>query len=280
MIIDFHTHTFPDAIARGTIEHLKSKSLTVNFEAGTAADLTRSSREAGIDLSIVLPVVTNPQKALKIIALSAQMNEKTDETGIISFGGIHPDVDDYKFVISEAKKLGLRGLKIHPAYQNTDINDIRYKRIIAYADELGLTVVTHGGIDIGIPGNRCTVGMLLDVIKDVKPKKLVVAHMGGWQTWDEVLESLCGEYVYLDTSFSCCDYAYQESVPINERYKPLEIEKFIGIIRSHGVDKILFGTDSPWSCRAQQAEMIKSLPLSREDIEKILYKNAESLLGL
>ena len=46
--------------------------------------------------------------------------------------------------------MGLKGIKLHPTYQNTYIDDIRYERIIGYAVELGLLVSIHCGRDLGL----------------------------------------------------------------------------------------------------------------------------------
>ena len=39
----------------------------------------------------------------------------------------------------------MKGIKLHPDYQDTYFNDIRYKRIISYATELGLIISVHAG---------------------------------------------------------------------------------------------------------------------------------------
>ena len=38
--------------------------------------------------------------------------------------------------LKELKHMGFKGIKLHPDYQETFIDDIRYKRIISYASEL------------------------------------------------------------------------------------------------------------------------------------------------
>ena len=58
MIIDFHTHIFPDALAPRVIPnltHIISENPSMN---GTINGLVESMRTSHIDLSIVLPVVT------------------------------------------------------------------------------------------------------------------------------------------------------------------------------------------------------------------------------
>ena len=280
MVIDFHTHTFPDKIAAATIELLKQKSRTENFSDGTTHGLSEQLKKNGIDLAVVLPVVTNPLKTAKINDAAALLNEHTAQTRVFSFGGIHPDTPDYKSELKRIAALGLKGIKLHPAYQQVNLDDIRYERIVGYADELGLIVSVHGGVDIGIAGDWSTPARARKLLDDVKPHKLVMAHMGGWLLWEDVKKYLCGQDVYLDTSFSCGSFGYRDDVPPAERMQPLSEEEFTNIIRLHGADKVLFGTDSPWSDHAEQLALIRRQPLSDEEKSKILGENAKKLLQL
>ena len=76
MVIDFHTHTFPDKIAAATIDKLKQASHSLPFTGGTAVQLKESMKEAGIQYSVLLPVVTNPLKASPINDISIDMTGK------------------------------------------------------------------------------------------------------------------------------------------------------------------------------------------------------------
>jgi hypothetical protein len=233
-----------------------------------------------VDVAVILPVVTNPQSAAKINQASAGLNASFEKTHLLSFGGIHPDTPDAKAVLAEAAAAGLRGIKIHPPYQQVAFHDIRYKRLIAWAEELGLVVVTHGGIDIGVPGNWCTPAMVREVLHEVQPTRLVVAHMGGWQQWEQVLDLLCGEPVFFDTAFSYGSFAYQPQTPQAVRRRPLTEEQMVTLIRAHGAERILFGTDSPWGDQREQVDLIRTLPLTGAEKEKILGENGAQLLGL
>ena len=279
MIIDFHTHTFPDKIAGSVIGQQLSRSRP--FTDATNDGLRRSMEQAGIDLSILLPVMTNAGQVHKLNDLAARINERWQETGLLSFGGMHPDVENYKEALNHVTELGLKGIKIHPAYQGADFDDIRYLRIIDKASELGLIVLTHAGWDIGIPGhNYCDTKHIQRVMREVGPDRLVLAHMGGWQQWEQVLELLCGEPVFFDTAFCCGSFAYRPEIPEAVRYRPLTEDQMVTLIRAHGAGRILFGTDSPWSDQREQIDLIRALPLTGEEKEKILGENGAQLLGL
>ena len=275
-IIDFHTHAFPDKIAGKTIELLSKKGGIPAHTDGTSEGLRRELSEAGISLGVVLPVVTRPEQFESVTRFAAQINEEqcsqedagTDAEGasLLSFGGIHPDSEDYKRELKTLAELGFQGIKLHPDYQGVYFDDIRYLRIIEYASELGLIVITHAGVDIGFPDMvRCTPKRALKVLREVKPEKLVLAHMGGWSLWEEVIDTLAGEPVYLDTAYSMGH--------ISE-------EHFMTLCRAHGADKILFATDCPWGNPKRDVETFLSMPLTPEEQAMMLHRNAERLLGI
>lgn len=276
MIIDFHTHTFPDKIAKSTVDFLKQKSRTTPFSDGTNQALSQNGKAVGIDLSVILPVVTNPLKTEKINRSAFEINGCYDN--LLSFGGIHPDTPNAKQEIKLIASLGLKGIKIHPAYQQVKLNDLKFKRIIGWAEEYGLITVTHGGIDIGIDGNWASPEMALEIIKEIKPQKFVMAHFGGWEQWQDTLKYLVGENVYFDTAFSIGSFYYHSDCPENLQKPTLDIQTAVDIIKAHGSDKILFGTDSPWGDRAHQKKIISELPVTRAEKQDILCNTAKKLL--
>ena len=203
MIIDMHTHSFPEKLAASTLEKLSAASHTRPFTNGTPGGLQASMREAGVDLSVVLPVATSPRQVEHVNDASARLNETAEETGLLSFGCMHPDYEGWREELARVKALGMKGIKLHPVYQGADLDDPRYLRILDRAGELGLVVVTHAGLDVGFPGVvRCSPEMVRRAVAQVGPVKLVLAHMGGWRCWDRVLELLPELPVLIDTSFS------------------------------------------------------------------------------
>ena len=52
------------------------------------------------------------------------------------------------------------------------------------------------------------------------------------------------------------------------------------MIKKHGVEKFLFGTDYPMWNHKEEFERFSKLPLSEEEKQMILYKNAAKLLDL
>ncbi len=267
MTIDFHTHIFPAKIAARTIEKLEDTAHVKAFTDGREESLIRSMEEAGGDLSIVLPVVTKPGQFATVNQFAQKMNQKYEgkDTRLLSFGGIHPDSPDYKGELRAIRDMGLLGIKLHPDYQDTYIDDIKYMRILDYASELGLVQVVHAGVDIGFPDNvRCTVGGVCRVLEQVHPKKMVLAHYGGFGLWGEVEEALAGQDVYFDTAYT---------------FGFIKDDDFLRILKKHGPEKILFATDSPWSGQKESLAHLRSMGLGQEAADLIMGKNAGRLLG-
>lgn len=281
MIIDFHTHTFPGKISSKVVRKLGMAAHIRAYTDGSMEGLTASMALAGADYSVNLPVMTSPEQVEKINSSMIQHRESLLSQGIIAFGGMHPDYPDYKKEIRRLRENHIAGIKIHPAYQNINLDDIRMLRIIDCASEEGLITLTHAGMDIGIyDRNYCSVAHILKVIDEVHPEKFVLAHMGNWDCWQEVEQDLAGAPVWLDTAFSIGPIAKNpatDETPYEEMN--LTDEDFIRLCRKHGTDHILFATDSPWQDQADYISRIKSMSFTDTEKEHIFSGNAVALLG-
>ncbi len=263
MIIDFHTHTFPDKIAAQTIAYLAEKGNVKPFREGTLSSLKESMKRSGVDYSVILPVATVPRQVESINRLAAELNGKD---GIIYAGAIHPDCENIDEILDFIKNAGLFGIKIHPDYQDVRFNDERVLKILEGAAKRGLYTVTHAGIDVGYPNDvHCTPDMVLEVLdklSGVIDNKLILAHLGGCDLGEEVLEKLCGKPVYMDTAV------------VLDRY-PKTAKK---IIEKHGADKILFATDSPWADQKHYIELLRGFGFDERELELMFSENAKKIL--
>ncbi len=263
MIIDFHTHTFPDAIAERTIAYLSEKGRITAFCEGTMKSLINSMRDSGVDRSVVLPIVTNPRQERTINRVSAENNGKNN---VFFAGSVHPDSECADEMLDYIKDSGLFGIKFHPDYQGTDFDDPRYLRIMRGAFERGLYVITHAGVDPAFRDHvHCTPDMVLNVLKELKglaEDKLILAHLGGFEMHDEALQKLAGAPVYMDTA------AVLSGSP----------EKCREIILRHGADRVLFASDSPWYSQKEYVRILRGLGLGEDAEEKIFHRNAEKIL--
>ena len=281
MIIDFHTHTFPEKIAEKALNNLSNTSRAVPYTDGTASCRLESMKKAGIDISVNLAVATKASQVEGInnIAIESVNNNHSDS--IIEFGSMHIDYENVKNELKRLSSNGVKGIKIHPAFYQTDISDSRIKNIIYEAQALELVVITHAGWDIGFPeANYIPVKSLLEIDREIAPKKMVLAHMGGWNDWNTVESDLAGSDYFFDTSFSIGKINARPDPPEPMRLFNMKDEDFVRLCKKHGVEKILFGTDSPWSDQKEYVDKIKSFDFTEQEKEKIFCKNAERLLKL
>ncbi len=260
MVIDFHTHCFADALAPSAIDNLQKKANMTAVHDGTLGGLKAYMAACGVDQCVIQPVATKPSQ---ISAINKWAHENMNNQAIF-FGALHPD-DPY--FVSTAKKLketGFKGAKLHPDYQRFFADESRMMPLYEALRDLGLVVVLHAGVDIGLPAPvHCTPIMLKRIIENIPGLKLVAAHMGSHALWRDVEDVLLGLPLYIDTSYSC--YALQNA-------------DMSRMICKHGAQNVLFGTDSPWMRADDEMRNIMDLDLALEDKEAILFRNAQLLL--
>ena len=295
MVIDFHTHTFPERIAEKALANMSATGNVKYYGNGTNKSLMDSMKKNNIDYSVILPVATSANQHTTINETAFKTNENTESTGLISFGSIHPDNKNYAEILQDLKNHNIKGIKLHPCFQGVYFDDIRYKRIIECACENNLIVVTHAGYDVSFPGGDfVTPNRILNVINDIHPDKLVLAHMGGWGCFDDVMSLIAGSNVYLDTSISMTpiepvDSARPQFIPSPQ----LDAMKFVSLVNAHGYQKILFGSDSPWSEQGVALQLVRNsisdymsdnIQTNDTNTEQILddicFNNAAKLLNI
>lgn len=261
MIIDFHTHYYPEKIvakAMASVQGLMTPAIN-----GGRNDLLQSMQKNQVDISVLLPLVNTPANCMGVNTWAK--NESRD--GIIALGSIHPADPDVMEHLDMLHDMGFAGLKVHPEYQNFKFDEERYFPVWERCAELGFFILTHCGFDIKFSAPFKTDPEGLAAFHHRFPElKLVLAHLGGLKMYDEVEKFLVGEDVFLDLAF----------------IGPEEItaERLTKIIRRHGADKILFGSDSPWYGQADGIAFVKSLDLTEEEKNRIFSGNARKLLKL
>ena len=264
MIIDFHTHVFPDALADKAIGALSS-GIDISFKPiadGRVSSLVSYMDEAGVDISVVMPVVTKPSQNIKTNLWAQSICSDR----IISFGGVHHATDDYKRDIDFVVSLGLKGLKFHCEYQEIMVDAPRMLKIYDYALSQGLVILLHSGFDPGYSTPfRSSPKQLANIVDAMQGGVIVAAHLGGYGEWDDVIKYLDGRNIYLDTSMGFQFYPGKE---------------FLRIKEAIGTERILFGTDSPWSAAKKEIEILKAMEVTDHDRDLIFSGNARRLLKI
>lgn len=268
MLIDFHTHIFPEKIASKTLDILKAGALkyegkeTISYFDATYDGLLDSMAENNVDISVVLPIATKPSQTETINSYAKSV------TGgkIISFASLHHSNENIDDILENIKSQGFCGIKLHPEFQDFFVDSEESLKILKKAEELKLYTILHSGCDIGYPPPvHCTPERLKNTLGFVSGKYIIAAHLGGWRMWDDVEKHLVGTDILFDTAFLC---GY------------ITCEQYKRIIENHGSDKIVFGSDNPWEKPSVTYDFLKSLDLENSDFENITYKNSLRILNV
>jgi predicted TIM-barrel fold metal-dependent hydrolase len=260
-IIDFHTHAFADAIAERAIAALEAKNHTKPETDGTVRGLIDVMDDAGVAQSVILSIATKPAHASVILDWSLEIASKR----IVPFASVHPDSTDLANEIQAIVDAGIKGLKLHPLYQNFAVDDPRVFPLYEMIADSGLVLLMHAGYDIAFGEDDLALPeRFVSVLDNFPTLRLVMAHGGGWRCVDGFIEHLAGRNVAIDTSF-LVDYTSPE--------------QRAALLARHDTERIVFGSDSPWGSMRDHIALIESLPVDDATKERILFGNAERLLS-
>lgn len=263
MIIDFHTHIFPEPLAARTLPWLHEICGLPYWTDGTAKGLRASMDRCGVDLCVTLPIVTRPGTMRKINDYAAA---QAREWGFVSFGSVHPEEPDWRGELRRFRELGLKGVKLHHDYQNFRFDSRENYAIIEAAFGEDLPVLVHPGIDAVSPSvHRCSTKMLREAMPLLRQGTFIAAHMGAHMALEDAARDVIGQDIYIDVSMARLFYP-------PEALRPLLLD--------HDPDRILFATDSPWDDQAQAIAALHALELGDTLEKKILGDNARRVLNI
>ena len=261
MIIDIHAHIYPEKIAEKAtlaVSHFYEEA-PMAFK-GISDKLIESGSKIGVEKYVVHSVSTKPEQVESINNFIISETQKHPE--FIGFGTMHQDYKDFEQELKRIKQLGLVGLKLHPDFQKFQADCPQMDDVYEVLAELKMPVLFHAGdCRYDFSGPR----RILNVLKKHPNLTIIAAHFGGYTEWEESFEVLAGNNLYFDTSSSTW------KIPMDLANK---------IIKKHGVDKMLFGSDFPMWNHTDELARFNKLDLTEADKEAVLYKNAKELLGL
>lgn len=259
-MIDCHMHAFPDFLAERTMKTLSQTSGMQPQTDGTYGDTLRKMKEWGVSHGVLLHIATRPGQQKKVNNWAAEIQNDH----FIGFGSVHPDDPEAIEELHRIKALGLRGVKLHPDYQHFFVDEERVFPLYETIAMLGLPLVFHTGFDPYSPDEVHASPQKIARVADLFPDLTIIcAHMGGYLMADEAEQYLVGKKVYLDTSMAATF---------------LEPDRFERMCRKHGIDRILFGSDCPWSTPAAEQAFIEKCHFTSTEKAYIFEQNAKALL--
>jgi predicted TIM-barrel fold metal-dependent hydrolase len=263
MIIDIHTHCFPDYMVAKTMATLSRGADIKPYADGTISGTLKAMDEAGVDISVICKIATRVNQEPTI---NRDIEELTSDR-IAVFGALHPYSDNWKGVVDDLAARGVKGVKLHPDYQKFFVDEPHCMGVYEYVLGKDLAILFHAGYDegLGFP-THCPPGRFRKVVDTFPGEKMIAAHMGGMQenrALDEAEEFLVGQPVYFDVAYI---------LPLADR------EQAKRMIQNHGADRVLLGSDSPWGDMKGTIGAVKALGLSETDTRKILGENAAGII--
>lgn len=260
MFIDIHTHVFPRRKAPLILKDMAESKQIPCFSDGTVDGLKAAMQTSGIELSLISRITTKKENVTTVNQWLADIASP----GIRPLATVHPDLPVASNDLLAFREKGFMGIKLHPDYQGFFVDDKRMYSFYEAAQATQMPVLFHAGLDRGLPppAHALPPG-LLTVHRDFPRLIMIAAHMGGEDNYEETEKLLLGESIYLDTAFVL-------------RLMPHELLK--RFFRKHGVDRILFGSDSPFTDQPTEIDYLLKLPfLTSQEKDKIAGKNAAAL---
>ena len=259
--VDAHTHVFPDDLAPRAVAELEAGCPWRAVGDGTTAGLIEAMDRDAIARAVVCTVATKPAQAANILEFCRRVRSDRLEP----LASVHPDTPEAAACVERIARAGLAGIKVHPMYQACPLDDPRMDVIYSAAAAGNLLVTAHCGRDIAFDDDddRASPERLARVIERHRGLRLVATHLGGWRRWDQVERHLVGAGIHFECSFAL-DY--------------LSAGAAVRLIRLLGIDRVMFGSDWPWTDPAAQLARLHALDLAPDELERIVGANAQALL--
>ena len=137
LIIDAHTHIFPDEIARQILETTARNFKIKTYGAGTAADLISQMDKHEIRYAVVHMVAPTPASVKETNSWLIRLKEER----LIKFGTLHPRLKNLSQEIDRLKDHNINGVKLQPDVQAFTVDDSS----VTYPLYEALAKKKHGG---------------------------------------------------------------------------------------------------------------------------------------
>ena len=279
MIIDFHTHIFPEEIREDREKYFpyepafKLLYSSPESKLAGAKEIVDSMDIEGVDKSVVFGFPWRSSDLSKrhndyILEAVDRFPER-----LAGFCCIDPFNKDAVPEVVRCLEAGLSGIGEIAFYQSgiDEASQEKLKPLMEICEDKNLPVLIHTNEPVGhyYPGKTPnTLEQIYRLVRKFSNNKIVLAHWGGGMFFFNLLKKEVGEYlknVYFDTAAS----------PF--LYYPQIYQIAIQII---GKNKILFGSDFPLLKPSKYFKEFEKAGLSKDEIESICGNNAAGLLKL
>ena len=261
-IINAHCHIYPEKIADKAVLGIRDfYDLDMSLN-GKVDGLIKDGEKVGVTHYLVHSVATTP-KQVKSINEFISESVKAHPDLFTGFGTLHPDSEDIQGDFDYLIELGLKGVKLHPDFQQFALNEDRALEIGKIVEKGNVPILIHCG---DFRYNYSNPDQLKPFLDEFPNLTVIGAHFAGWSIWQEATEKLAGTpNLYVDLSSSLYD---------------LSPEIALELIHKYGSDRVLWGTDYPMWDSVSEMEYFNKLDLTQKERLQILYENAAKILKL
>ncbi len=263
MRIDIHTHVFRAGAAQQIIDAMAARIHVKAPGTGLPEDLIARIHAAGLDRAVAL--YAPPKPAMIHLANSFAIDLQRQYPELIVFGSVHPHMPRWEEELDFLRNAGIKGLKLHPEYQNYSLADPQVVPLLQAAAPHFVFLCHMGGLapDMDPATVAATPYQLARILDQIPHMRFIAAHLGGQYLWEDSLEHLAGRDVWLDTA------AALHAINPATRF---------AILQKHDPQKIVFGSDYPFFDPATEIEELERI-LPSPAVERILT-NASRLFDL
>jgi len=261
IIIDAHAHVWPDQIAKAALTGNRLPGLVARGD-GTVGGLSADMSASGVAVSCCLGIANQARHVDRVNGFVAGLASPTR----VPFGTVHVDLSAEENLAS-LKRHGVRAVKLHPLFQDFALDDRRLWEVLeAFGDEI--TVITHVGAGGDARANSLSSPrMIRDIANQFPDLKLIACHFGGYKILDDAEEMLSGADVVLETSWP----------PGLANLQPDRVRR---LIRNHGAERVVFGSDWPMTSPREEIEAIDRLGLTDDEVGWVLGGTMARMVGL
>ena len=258
-IIDFHNHIFPGKIVRKAVDAIGAFYASAMEGVGSPEDLLADGKKAGVSRFVVHSAATTPAQVQHINEFIHDEAQKHPE--FIPFATLHPFMDDLEAEVDRILSWGMPGIKLHPDFQQFNLDDPRALEMYRIVGDRAIFLLHMGDATRSYSAPE----RLARVLDRFPSLRVIGAHFGGYNAWEQSRRYLVGRDLYFDTSSSLFKLTTQEA---------------LDMMHDHGVEKMLYGTDYPMWTHEEELGRFDALPLSEQERQMIFHDNGAKLLGL
>ena len=284
MIFDGHVHLFHPKIISNVkkreemVEKLRLQTIGAENRISVSF-LEHELKTNGIEGCLILPTAG----AKEVAAVNDSFYRRVAQHDLLyTAGTLHPDYADNKKELIKFKNRNIKGIKLCSFSQRFALDDRGTFDLFELISQFNITQKSeffvifdtlYGADEFfgGLPEHNTTPQLLAELINSFPAIDFIAAHMGGLAApFNKIKDYLIPrDNLFLDTSNAA---------------HVLEEDQFIYLLKAHGPEHIIFGTDWPWFTHAPeivlQNRMLAISGYSRQENALVFSKNMKGLLGL